>query len=221
MAYLLHTKLINVTMPELTIFMCALKFISDTKFYSNILSFAFKNMQPHSSKSNNIATLMYTVNSTNNNSSCEYNILWRVSQSAMSTLKQCASSSLNLIQNGLSNAFTDVFMTSNVFSQQYDAFFHIPCIDKNTVLNMRSDPNLPDTIRNRLQTMSSDVLQDVDNLSAWQYTSRRAYELIVSALGDRVLAVNIMSEPIDKIGQRYNMINLHLLLYFLIYLLFV
>lgn len=195
-------------MTPLTIFMCTLKFISETNFRKNILHFqqdvAIVGSNENESNSTPfIATLIYPV--TSSTSSCDYNVLWRVSFSSLHLIIQEAKLSITKIQIGSSSSFTEVFMTRYPFFGKYDMFLHIPIVSKEVVDDIAKELEsnaASDAAVKKLHDLSLATADGMGDWGEFLYASRKIHELTVMALGNRAFVVHTMPEPIRS-DERY------------------
>lgn len=126
-----------------------------------------------------------------------YNFLWRISSSALTQLKEHASSSLQLLQASsafessiATSSFRSVFLWKDSFVENYDLIFHISCVDRKSVSSLCS------------KDVAEQTLLQLDNLTSWQYTSESARSLAQEGLGNRAAKVHACSQP-QSLVYRY------------------
>lgn len=210
-AYLFQQRTINAQMSSFTVFQCLLKFLSETDFSQEHLSFVAQRdeagAEAKAAAAAAAAAVLHFPLQDDKGKTHVFNVFWRWSASFVDEVRDTARVSLVALQDsGGSNAFNQVFMTSPSFFKKYDLVFHIPVLDKRSfnenfkklkaavaASGAASATAAEDAFLVTLGESSQDQLHD---LSAWQAGSRAARELIVKALGDRAVKVHTMSTPL-------------------------
>lgn len=195
-AYLFQQRTINAQMSSFTVFQCLLKFLSETDFSKDILSFvelsgdAGNDMTAFSA-----AVLNFPVQDEKGKTHL-YNACWRWSPSFVDEVRESAQVSLTALQDSTSsNSFNQVFMSSPSFFKKYDLVFHIPVLNKENFMTtfQKIKQSSDDSFLLNLGEKYQDRLHD---MSAWQECSQGARELLVKALGDRAIKIHTLSTPL-------------------------
>lgn len=199
-AYMFQQRTINAQMSAFTVFQCLLKFLSESDFSQEQLSFVESSADADAGAimtEFSSAVLNFPVEDEKNKTHL-YNLFWRWSASFVNELHETARVSLAALTDSgsdHSNSFNQVFMSSPSFFKQYDLIFHIPVLNKKTFMD--NFQKIKDANEDIFLTNLGDKTQDrLHDLSAWQECSRGARELIVKALGDRALKVHTLSTPL-------------------------
>jgi hypothetical protein len=120
--YLLHVRLIPTQTHGLSGFQTLLKFIADSDFGALRMDFTATRHQPGTpATALTSMSLMMPLQD-----DCSLNVLWRVSNSSLQSLKRHARESLALLQEGSDTAFEQTFMRKRDFFLQHNMYFHIP-----------------------------------------------------------------------------------------------
>ena len=170
-AYLFHTKRITSSSTALGVFLAALKFLAETNFDDLVLDFSCQELKKKENRSF-AASLLFPIQG-ENGKHVSYNILWRVSTSAISQISEEALFTLSKFKNGDSDAFQSSFLKSKTFFSRYDMIFSIPIEDN--IFNVEDDSTLP-----------------------WQYGAKKARELLIEGLGDRVTHIHTTLRKINS-----------------------
>jgi hypothetical protein len=120
--------------------------------------------------------------------SSNYFAFWRVSESSLQQIQQHASTSLTALQRsssyeatGAESCFSKVFLSSNVFLLEYDFLLHIPLVKSN------------DGVSEDFVCTAESIGDCMNDFTDWQYVTRTARNLLVKALGNRVICVHSQS----------------------------
>lgn len=197
-AYLFQQRTINAQMSSFTVFQCLLKFLSESDFSQDQLSFVELSDGASDAMHTFSAVLNFPIEDGKNKIHL-YNLFWRWSASFVDEVHETARVSLAALTDSgsdHSNSFNQVFMSSPSFFKQYDLIFHIPILNRKNFENLQKlNTSKEDPFLNNLGEKIQDRLHD---LSAWQECSRGVRELIVKALGDRALKVHTLSNPLSS-----------------------
>ena len=189
-AYLFHTRRIATSSTAMGAFLVVLKFMAETSFEDWAMDFSHQDLKQIDKKGggddgdgdvmNFAATLLFPIQSDNSNSnsnSVPYNILWRVTSSSISQIREDAFFTLNKFKSGDGEAFQEAFLRPKQFCSKYDMIFSIRIDDKGG------------------ESMKSH--DDDDGMIPWQYVAQKARELLTIGLGDRVVQVHTCMKKLD------------------------
>jgi hypothetical protein len=95
----------------------------DTDFDANILDFMATKSRPGVAEGLTAASLLIPIGP---DSEMSYNLLWRLSEASLVSIKVAARNSLIALQAGGEGAFNTVFMTRRNFFLDYNVYFHFP-----------------------------------------------------------------------------------------------
>lgn len=168
-AYLLQQRLVNARMSALQIFQTTMRFLADIDFKNTNMELTSSDDAEASPAADTYrahfpALLM--------DSDGVYNILWRVSESALKELQAEAKAAVASLQRPNERTVQQLFLQRLRFWRRYDAFIQIPLTD--------------------------DVKTAVDacplgDRPAWHYVAQTAEQVLNRALGNRVHLVRAYS----------------------------
>jgi hypothetical protein len=198
--------IITEKMSTLSGFMAALKFWSEISLSSGLrLSWGTSRC------SSEYATYFPAELSVSVGDSQAYNVLWRVSQSALEQLKCQARSTLFVLQgksttNDVSTNCTDgfrqVFLSRYSFASDFDVLVHIPVVSAHDLQHADPDKNATDLTEDELEKLKSECLNSLLDKTAWQFCSTTARGLLIRALGDRAQAAHTLSDTYHDQGNQ-------------------
>jgi U3 small nucleolar RNA-associated protein 22 len=198
-AYLFQQRTINAQMSSFTVFQCLLKFLSESDFSKDQLSFVESSASCDSNGNGDLevfsAVLHFPIE--DGKKTHFYNLFWRLSASFVDEIHEAARISLAaLTESSHSNSFNQVFMSSPSFFKQYDLLFHVPIINK-TAFSTSFEATKSTNSDAFLINLGEETQDRLHDMSAWQECSRGVRELIVKALGDRALKVRTLCTPLS------------------------
>jgi hypothetical protein len=187
-------------MTALTGFMAFLKYLSELARGSQHCLSLDKHRHPCGS----FPIELYLPTASDDNSGIDaYNFLWRVSATSLDQLIEQAQLSLCTLQAPptlettiATASFRSVFLQKSNFFQNYDLIFHLP-----SSLNLDTE-NMTAAVAEILKTTTTAL----DDLTPWQYTSRKVRTLLEESLGNRVTKVHTFSQP-QSSNSRYDAIS--------------
>lgn len=165
-SYLVHTHRLSPQMSPLSAFQAVLKFLADTDLSRTSLDFsqsspAVRPLEDDSSGRTTSAVLWHPIQS---DSSEAYNAFWRVSAASCAELRREAGYALRRLQ-GSDGGVAAVLLHQRSFFERSDLFVRVP-MD----LSVSGSEAAVETTR-------------------WQWTVKRAVDLLQRGLGDRAVAV--------------------------------
>ena len=205
-AYLVQTKRITNQMTAVAAFTLVLKLLIENDLSKCQMSFTNTSIVLGETSEHWAMTLFYPVFETSSGVDKQYdfNVMWRISSTCLADVCSEANHTLHLLQTGRSDSsFQRIFMSKVSFFDRHDLFFHIPFTSNclSDALQRGKTGKSSSSVGKDIEhsDLATERFEEVDNAVAdmvhWQYISSKAVAVAKRALGNRAVAIRVVSAP--------------------------